>query len=200
VASIIAIYLGVNLAIFYVLPTSEIAGRNLALAHAAQVVFGALGDPMVRGLMVISMISGINAYHLMASRVLFAMSRDGLVSPRAAVVNEGGTPTIALALSAAVAVMFILSGTFDAVIAVLAFFFVANYTLSFASLFVLRRTMPDAPRPYRAWGYPATPAIALIGSIAFLAGAVAGDTQRSLWALALLAASYPAWRLLRMTR
>lgn len=200
VASIIAIYVGVNLAIFYVLPISEIAGRNLALAHAAQVVFGALGDPMVRGLMVISMISGINAYHLMASRVLFAMSRDGLVSPRASVVNEGGTPTVALALSAAVAVMFILSGTFDAVIAVLAFFFVANYTLSFASLFVLRRTMPDAPRPYRAWGYPFTPAIALISSIAFLAGAVAGDTRRSIWALALLAASYPAWRLLRMVR
>ncbi len=198
VGSIIAIYLGVNLAIFYVLPISEIAGRNLALAHAAQVVFGALGDPLVRGLMIISMLSGINAYHLMASRVLFAMSRDGLVSRRASVVNEGGTPTVSLALSATVAVLFIVgSGTFDEVIAVLSFFFVANYTLSFASLFVLRRTMPDAPRPYKAWGYPFTPAIALIGSVAFLAGAVAGDTRRSVWALALLAASYPVWRLLR---
>jgi APA family basic amino acid/polyamine antiporter len=201
VGSIIAIYLAVNLAIFYVLPISEIAGRNLALAHAAQVVFGALGDPMVRALMIISMLSGINAYHLMASRVLFAMSRDGVVSQRACAVNEGGTPTVALALSTAVAVMFILgSETFGEVIAVLAFFFVANYTLSFASLFVLRRTMPDAPRPYRAWGYPFTPAIALIGSVAFLAGAVAGDTRRSVWALALLAASYPAWRVLRMKR
>ncbi|HVG23386.1 MAG TPA: APC family permease [Thermoanaerobaculia bacterium] len=201
VASIIAIYLGVNLAIFYVLPISEIAGRNLALAHAAQIVFGALGDPLVRGLMIISMLSGINAYHLMASRVLFAMSRDSLVSRRACAVNEGGTPIVALALSAAVAVLFIVgSGTFDEVIAVLSFFFVANYTLSFASLFVLRRTMPDAPRPYRAWGYPFTPAIALLGSVAFLAGAVAGDTRRSLWALALLAASFPVWRLLRMIR
>jgi APA family basic amino acid/polyamine antiporter len=200
VGSIIAIYIGVNLAIFYVLPISEIAGKNLALAHAAQIVFGALGDPIVRALMIVSMISGINAYHLMASRVLFAMSRDGLVTRRASVVNKGGTPTVALALSAAVAVMFILSGTFDEVIAVLAFFFVANYTLSFASLFVLRKTMRDAPRPYSAWGYPFTPAIALIGSVAFLAGAVAGDTRRSLWALALLAASYPAWRFLRMAR
>jgi APA family basic amino acid/polyamine antiporter len=197
VFSIIAIYVGVNLAIFYVLPIHEIAGKDLALASAALVVFGALGDPIIRGLMVISMISGINAYHLMASRVLFAMSRDGLVSRRAAVVNEGGTPTIALGLSAVVAVLFIVSGTFNQVIAVLAFFFVANYTLSFASLFVLRRTMPDAPRPYKVWGYPFTPAIALLGSLAFLAGAVAGDTRSSLWALGLLAVSYPAYRLLK---
>jgi basic amino acid/polyamine antiporter, APA family len=196
VFSIIAIYMGVNLAIFYVLPISAIAGKNLALASAAEVVFGRYGDPIVRTLMVISMISGINAYHLMASRVLFAMSRDGMVSRRAAVVNRGGTPTVALALSAGVAVLFIVSGTFEQVIAVLAFFFVANYTLSFASLFVLRRRMPDAPRPYKVWGYPWTPAIALIGSVAFLAGAVAGDTK-SLYALALLAASYPVYRLLR---
>jgi APA family basic amino acid/polyamine antiporter len=200
VGSIIAIYVGVNLAIFYVLPISEIAGKNLALASAAQVVFGALGDPLIRALMVISMISGINAYHLMASRVLFAMSRDGLVSRRASVVNEGGTPTVALALSAIVAVLFVVSGTFNEVIAVLAFFFVANYTLSFVSLFVLRRTMPDAPRPYKAWGYPLTPAIALIGSVAFLAGAIAGDTKRSLWALALLAVSYPVYRVLKIRR
>ena len=200
VFSIIAIYLSVNLAILYVLPVSAFAGRNLALATAAGAVFGALGDPIIRGLMVISMISGINAYHLMASRVLFAMSRDGLINQRIAIVNKGGTPTASLALSAAVAVLFIVSGTFEQVIAVLAFFFVANYTLSFASLFVLRRTMPDAPRPHRVWGYPFIPALALLGSIAFLAGAVAGDTTRSLYALALLAVSYPLYRLLRMAR
>ena len=196
VFSIIAIYLGVNLAIFYVLPVSAIAGRNLALGTAASAVFGAMGDPIIRALMVISMVSGINAYHLMASRVLFAMSRDGLVSRRVSKVNGGGTPTMSLALSAGVAILFIVSGTFEQVIAVLAFFFVANYTLSFASLFVLRRTMADAPRPHRVRGYPFTPALALMGSIAFLAGAVAADTKRSVYALALLAISYPAYRLL----
>jgi APA family basic amino acid/polyamine antiporter len=200
VFSVIAIYLGVNLAIFYVLPISAIAGKNLALASAAAAVFGANGDAIIRGLMVISMISGINAYHLMASRVLFAMGRDGMVSRRAATVNAGGTPTVALGFSAAVAILFIVSGTFEQVIAVLAFFFVANYTLSFASLFVLRRSMADAPRPYKVWGYPWTPALALAGSIAFLGGAIAGDTRRTLYALVLLALSYPAYRLLRMAR
>jgi APA family basic amino acid/polyamine antiporter len=194
VFSIIAIYVGVNLALLYVLPVTAIAGKNLALATAAEAVFGRLGDPIVRALMVISMISGINAYHLMATRVIFAMSRDGVVTRRAAVVNKGGTPTVALALSAGVAILFILSGTFEQVIAVLAFFFVANYTLSFISLFVMRKREPDAVRPYRVRGYPFTPAIALIGSIAFLVGAVAGDTRRSVYALLLLAVSWPVYR------
>jgi APA family basic amino acid/polyamine antiporter len=197
VFAIIAIYLAVNLALLYVLPISRIAGQGLALGAAAGAVFGAWGDPIVRTLMVVSMISAINADHLMATRVLFAMSRDGLVHRRVSAVNAGGTPALALGLSAAVAVVFILSGTFDEVIAVLAFFFVANYTLSFASLFILRRKLPHAPRPYRVWGYPWTPGVALAGSLAFLAGAIAGDTRRSLYAMALLAASYPAYRLLR---
>jgi APA family basic amino acid/polyamine antiporter len=103
--------------------------------------------------------------------------------------------------SAAVAVLFIVFGeTFDKVITVLAFFFVANYTLSFISVFVLRRREPEKERPYRAWGYPFTTALALIGSVLFLAGAIAGDTRNSVYALLLLAVSYPLFRLLRLTR
>ena len=66
----------------------------------------------------------------------------------------------------------------------LAFFFIANYTLSFISLFLLRRREPERPRPYRAWGYPWTTALALFGSVAFLAGAIAGDTRNSVLAAA----------------
>ena len=133
----------------------------------------------------------------MASRVLFGMSRDALVSDKATSVNQGGTPTRALAVSAAIALFFILSGTFNEVIAVLAFFFVANYTLSFVSVFVLRRREPEASRPYRAWGYPFTTGLALLSSIAFLIGAAASDTRNSLYALILLAASYPAYLVTR---
>lgn len=197
VLSIIAIYLLVNLALLYVLPLSRIAGEKLAVGAAAQVVFGTYGDTIIRTLTIIAMLSGINAYHLMASRVLFAMSRDGLFSAKAAQVNEGGTPTVALFVSTIVAVLFILSGTFEKVIAVLAFFFVANYTMTFISVFVLRWREPNLARPYRAWGYPWTTALALVGSIAFLAGAVASDTRNSVYALLLLAASYPAFISLR---
>ena len=75
------------------------------------------------------MLSGINAYHLMATRVLFGLSRDGLFFKRMVSVNRGGTPVRALWLSATVSVLFILSGTFEKVIALLAFFFVTNYAL-----------------------------------------------------------------------
>jgi APA family basic amino acid/polyamine antiporter len=193
VLSIICIYLLVNLALVYVLPLSQIAGEKLAVGAAAAVVFGAYGDTVIRVLTIVSMLSGINAYHLMASRVLFSMSRDGLCSDRAVKVNEGGTPTVALFVSLIVALVFILSGTFNQVINVLAFFFVANYTMSFISLFVLRWREPELPRPFRAWGYPLTTALALLGSLAFLAGAAASDTRNSIYALLLLAASYPAF-------
>ena len=198
VLSIIGIYLLVNLALVYVLPLSKIAGDKLAIGTAAQAIFGPYGDTIIRSLTIISMLSAINAYHLMATRVLFSMSRDGLGSDKATKVNRGGTPTIALFVSATVAVLFILGGErFETVITVLAFFFVANYTMSFISVFVLRRREPELQRPYRAWGYPWTTALALLGSVAFLAGAVASDTRNSLYALLLLAASYPAYVLLR---
>jgi APA family basic amino acid/polyamine antiporter len=139
----------------------------------------------------------------MATRVLFAMSRDGLFAKVAATVNKGGTPTVALLFSATIAVAIIWFGkTFDKVIAVVAFFFVANYALSFVSVFVLRRREPDKQRPYRAWGYPYTTALALVGSIAFLIGAVVSDlklgSRDSIYALLLLAASYPVFRVVKL--
>lgn len=198
VLSVIGIYLLVNLALIYVLPIAEISGDNLALGRAAQRIFGPHGDTIIRSVTIIAMLSGINAYHLMASRVLFSMSRDGLFSGRAVRVNRGGTPTAALFLSTVGALLFIVGGErFETVVAALAFFFVANYTISFISVFVLRVREPELERPYRAWGYPWSTGLVLLGSVAFLVGAIASDTRTSLYALALLALSYPAFILLR---
>jgi basic amino acid/polyamine antiporter, APA family len=201
VLTVTAIYLLVNVALLYVLPMSQIAGKEFAAGEAANVIFGRYGDTIFLGLTIVSMLSGINALHLMATRVLFAMSRDGLFTQRAAAVNKGGTPTVSLFLSTLIALLFILLGQrFERVITVLAFFFVANYILSFISLFVLRNREPDKPRPYRAWGYPVTPALALIGSLLFLAGAIAADTRNSIYALLLLAVSYPVFRLVKLLK
>jgi basic amino acid/polyamine antiporter, APA family len=197
VLSVIAIYLLINLAVIYVLPISEVAGKDLALGAAAQVIFGAHGDQVFRSLMIVSLLSAVNACYLMATRVLFAMSRDGLFASRVAQVNEGGTPVLSLLISAIITALFILTGSIDQVLAVTAFFFVANYMVSFAAVFALRRREPDRERPYRAWGYPWTTGLSLAGSIAFLAGAVKSDTRNSLYALALLAASYPTFHLLK---
>lgn len=195
---VIAIYLLVNVALLYVLPISQLVGKEFAAGEVANVIFGRYGDAVFRWLTIVSMLSTINACHLMNTRVLFAMSRDGLFASRAANVNEGGTPAAALFLTVAVSLMIIVFGqTFEKVITVVAFFFVANYCLSFISLFVLRRREPEKHRPYRAWGYPWTTGVALIGSVLFLIAAVASDTRNSIYALLLLAVSYPVFRLVR---
>ncbi len=199
VLAVITIYLLVNLAQLYVLPVSQIAGKDFAAGVAAGVIFGRHGDTIFRTLTIVSMLSAVNALHLMATRVLFAMSRDGLFARKAASVNVGGTPTAALLMSALVALLFIVFGqTFGQVITVLAFFFVANYTLSFISVFVLRKREPEKERPYRAWGYPWTTGLALFASVAFLVGAIASDRRNSVYALILLAASYPVFRLIKL--
>ncbi len=201
VLTITAIYLLVNVALLYVLPIKGIAGQEFAAGEAANVIFGSRGDTVFRCLTIVSMLSSINALHLMATRVIFAMSRDGLFTTKAAVVNDGGTPSVSLWLSAAVAVLFIIFGqTAGKVLTIVAFFFVANYILSFVSLFVLRRREPEKPRPYRAWGHPWTTGLALVGSVVFLAGAIAGDTTNSVYALLLLAVSYPVFRLIKWLR
>ena len=208
---IIGIYALFNLALLYILPMSSIAGEKFAMGAAAQVVFGPAGDTIARGLMVVCLLSGINAYVLMTSRVLFSMSRDGLMSRRAEQVNPGGTPTAALAISSIVALGFLLSGTFNQVINICEFFFVANYTISFTSVFVLRRREPELPRPYRAWGHPWTTGLVLLGSVGYLSGVVLSDDwsrgtdlllhpNTSMISIFLLALSYPAFRVMKLPR
>ena len=200
VISVTVIYLLVNIAFLHVLPLSALAGQPLAAGAVADALFGPRGGDVVNGLVVIALLSSVNAFLPMCSRILFAMSTDGLFARIGARVNAGGTPTVALALSALVAVAFILTGTFAAVIALLAVFFVANYVLSFIALIRLRRTAPDAPRPYRAWGYPWTTLIALAGSLAFLVATVVGDPATAAKALVVLLASAPVYLAVRRAR
>jgi APA family basic amino acid/polyamine antiporter len=171
------------------------AGEPFVASAAARALFGSRGYPIVSLLTLLLLLSSVNALLLMASRVPVAMSRDGLFPANAARVSARGTPTIALAASAVVAIVFIVTGVFESVLAIAAFYFVANYVVSFAALFALRRREPARARPFRAWGYPWTTGLALVGSVAFLIGAAVGDTQRSAYALALLALSYPVFRL-----
>jgi len=193
---VIAIYFVVNLAYVYVLPMSRLAGENFAAGAVAKEIFGVYGDKTIRVLAILSLLSTINAYTLTSPRILYAMSCDELFARRAARVNKGGTPTVALLISTVVALLFIFR-SFEQVLAALAFFFVANYAMAYISVIVLRWREPELPRPYRAWGYPWTTGIVLLGSIAFLIGAVISDRvnhkRDSLFALAFLAASVPVY-------
>src|SRR5436189_1994857 len=125
--SIMGMYLLLNLIALYILPMREIAGNNFVLGAVADRVFGALGDPIIRSIMIISMLSCLNANQLFCTRTLYAMSCDGLFFRRAARVNPGVTPVLALFLSTVVGVLFLLTGTFERVIAMLSFSFVVSF-------------------------------------------------------------------------
>jgi len=209
VFSVMGIYLLLNLAVLYVLPMNEIAGNDFALGAAAGRIFGKYGNPVIRSIMIVSILSSLNANQIFCTRTLHAMSCDGLFFSRASRVNKGGTPVLALFLSTVAGVLFLLTGTFERVIDMLSFFFVANYTLSYSSLFLLRKREPQMARPYRAWGYPWTTGIALTASVVFLVASIVTDLQGSIasgrfWppspavlALAVLVLSYPVFRTLK---
>ena len=208
VATIMGIYLLINAAVLYVLPMSQIAGNTFVLGTAAEKIFGPYGDTIIRAIMVVSLLSCLNANQLFCSRTLYAMSCDRLFFRSFTRVNKGGTPTLSLLLSTIIGVLFVL-GSFEIVIAMLSFFFVANYTLSYSSLFALRKKEPQMERPYRAWGYPWTTGIALFASALFLVASIVPDLKEALttgkvWppspamlALVILLLSYPVFRVLR---
>ena len=196
VIAVIVIYLLLNVAFLAVLPLSALAASPLAAASAATKVFGPRGGLLVQILVVIAMPSAIIANALMSSRVAFALGRDGAAPRFLSTVNAGGTPSAALLASIGVVAVFLLTGAFERVILICSFLFVASYTLSFASVFVLRWREPNTPRPYRAWGHPWTTGLVFAGSIAFLGGTVAADPKTGLIALAFAAISYPAFRLI----
>jgi APA family basic amino acid/polyamine antiporter len=195
VVLVILIYVLVNIAFLRVLGIERIAGDPFAAATAGKTLFGERGDLVIRSLVLLSILSGVNACCLMAPRVMLSMSRDRLLPAGFETVNAGGTPTVAHWASIGVAAGFILSGTFNTVLALCAFFFVANYSLSFLSVFALRRKEPDTPRPYRVPGFPFTTGLVLVASFAFLVGSVITDWSNSWKSLVLLALSYPVYRL-----
>jgi basic amino acid/polyamine antiporter, APA family len=197
---VILIYVLVNLALVRVLGIAQMAGDPFVAASAGKVLFGERGDLVIRSLVLLSILSGINACLLMAPRVVLAMSRDRLLPAGFETVNPGGTPTVGHWASVGVAVGFIVSGTFNTVLALCAFFFVAAYSLSFLSVFVLRRKEPDTPRPYRVPGFPFTTGLVLVASVGFLVGSVVTDWGNSWKSLLLLALSYPAYRIIIAAR
>jgi APA family basic amino acid/polyamine antiporter len=192
---VIAIYTLVNVAYVRVLGIDRMAGDPFVAASAGKLLFGSRGDLVIRVLVLVSILSGMNACVLMAARTMLAMSRDRLLPERFAYVNAGGTPAAAHWTSIGVAVGFIVSGTFTTVLALCAFFFVANYLLSFLSVFALRRKEPDTARPWRVPGFPFTTGLAVVGSAGFLVAVVVTDWSNSWRSLTLLALSYPIYRL-----
>jgi len=193
VGLVAVIYLLVNFALIYVLPMSELAASELPVAAAADLIFGSNGKFVITILAVVTLLSILNSNLLSGPRILFAMSRDGLFAAKAAEVNRGGTPWFGLLLTIGASLPLIFLGSFETLLAITAFLFILLYVSGYVSLLILRKKERERQRPYKAWGYPWTTIIVLVGSIAFLAGAVAADTTNALYALFLMILSYPAY-------
>lgn len=200
VALVMVIYVLVNAALVYVLPLSQLAGSKLPAADAARRLFGPSGGTLLTILSLISLPPMINAVMLCAPRILYGMSRGGLFPARLSAVSRRGTPAWALAATVGLAALLAASGSFRTLIAVAGFIFVVNHCFAFCALFVLRWREPGLPRPFRAWGYPWVPAVVLILALGILVGSLFSDPRLSLYALGLIAASFPIYRLLSIAR
>ena len=193
VLSVLVIYLLVNVALLAVLPVADLARSTLPAADAAKAIFGGRGGQIITVLSLVSLPPLVNAIMMIGTRILFALGRDALLWRRAGEVSERGTPFNATAVTTAVDIVLIASGTFQTLVAVASFFLAVNYCVSCLALVTLRRREPGMERPFRAWGYPWSVGIVLAGAVAFLAGTLVGDTRTALYAIGLLAVGL-AWR------
>jgi len=105
------------------------------------------------------------------------------------------TPSGALALQGAWSVVLATSGTYDRLLTYVTFASLGFNALTVLALLVLRRTRAGAPRPYRTWGYPATPALYLAGALFFLVYIFVGDPRDACAGLGLVAIGWPAYAL-----
>lgn len=191
--TVTAIYILLNLAIFHVVPISSMANSSLAASDAANIVFGPSGATFVVVLAIVSLISILNAYMMIPSRILFGLSRDGFFVKQGAYVNRGGTPMVALVISSIFSLILIVAGTFEQLFMLASFMVVVVMGLSFAAHIKLRISEPDTPRPYRAWGYPWTSIIVLLISVALFVGFAIGDRYNLILILIAGAVTYPAY-------
>ena len=190
-----AIYLLVNLALVYVLPMSQLAGSKFAGGDAMNLIFGKWSGQILTVLALLSLIGIMNAIIMMQSRIMFGLGREGLFTKKAVTVNQGGTPVFALLTSAALVIILTSVGTFEMLLGIATFFVVSFTILTILAFFILLRREPDTPRPFRAWGYPFLPFLMLVFAVLLFFGFIYSNPFPSLYALGVLALSYPIFRL-----
>jgi len=190
-----ALYLFVNIAYYYALTPLEIADIPISSSVATEVLKRFLGPVAVSLTAVALMISSFGSLHasvLANSRIPFAMARDGLFFRGLAKLSpRSNVPVRAILAQAIWGSVLAASGTYDTLTDSVIFASWLFYGLSTASLFVFRRTMPDAPRPYRAFGYPVVPSLFLLVTAALLVNTFVAAPRQALQGVALLLIGLP---------
>ena len=166
---LMGIYLAVNIAYLYAMTIEEMKGVTRIAEKAASTLVGPAGAAFIAGVVVISTF-GCNAAGILGgSRVLFAMSLDGVFIRAAGRVHPVyRTPHIAVTALTIWSMILALSGTYEQLFTYVMFASIVFSVAAGVALFRLRATHPDHPRPYRAWGYPWVPLIFVLGSGAFV--------------------------------
>lgn len=194
---VVAIYILVNAAFFHVLPIETLAKSNLAAADVAKILFGESGAKIVTVISIFSLISILNAFMMIPPRILYGLSRDGFFIEKGTQVNKGGTPIVALLVSSFFSLFLICIGSFEVLFSFAAFISIIVWGLAYYSLLKLRTSEPHLPRPYRSFWYPWTTIIALIFSIALLAGFIYSDPKSFIIIVGIAIASYPLFLVLK---
>lgn len=163
------IYVTTNLMYLSVLPLQDLAfarDNRIALS-ASQEIFGAAGTTILAILIMISTFGCNNGLILAGARVYYTMAKDGLFFRQTAHLNKNSVPEVALWIQCVVASLLCLSGKYGDLLDYVSFVVVLFYILTIAGIFILRKTRPDAERPYKAFGYPVLPVLYILLGIAF---------------------------------
>ncbi len=155
------IYVCMNFMYLNVMSIPEIAHApaDRVATAAALKIFGGNGAKIIALLIMVSTFGCNNGLILSGARVYFTMAKDGLFLPAAGKLNDKGVPARALWMQAVWASVLCLSGQYGNLLDFITFTVLLFYILTIGGIFKLRRTMPDHPRPYKAFGYPVIPAL-----------------------------------------
>jgi len=199
VVFIIIIYVSINFTYLYVLPIDQITeahqSQNTIAAVAVVKSFLGNGGAVFMSLLILFTTFGsTNSTVLPPPRLYYAMSRDGLFFKMAAYIHpKYHTPSKALILQAFWSGLLVLSGSFDQLTDMLVFASFIFYGATTLGVFVLRIKMPDAPRPYKAWGYPVIPALFIIFCIVLIVITFTTKPREAFLGAGLMLTGLPFW-------
>ena len=163
------IYVSANLMYLSVLPLDQIAfaESDRVAVTASNIIFGGIGTYIIAAMIMVSTFGCNNGLILAGARVYYTMAQDGLFFKKAGELNKNAVPEWALWAQCIVASLLCLSGRYGDLLDMVSFIVVIFYVLTIAGIFILRKTRPDIPRPYKAIGYPILPAIYMLMGISF---------------------------------
>jgi basic amino acid/polyamine antiporter, APA family len=194
---IIGLYMLINAGYFYALSPLTVANIPEASSVARTVMvrlLGAGGASLLTLGMMVATFGSLHSICLSVTRVPFAMARDGLLpSALAKVSQRSRVPANAVVLVGVCAIGFVFSGAFDVLTDLIVFMLLLFNGLAVASIYVLRRTLPDARRPYRVWGYPVVPALFLMATVYLMINTLIATPGRALAGVGIIALGLPLY-------